>query len=70
MRSTPGEAEHPKLAGAQVADLVAARPIGGDVALKLSPTSAGWTLDDWKIVQDYCGDALVVQLLEATDRCG
>jgi hypothetical protein len=65
----PGDAENPKLLGPNVADLVAALPIGGDVALTLSPTPPGWTLDTWKIVRDFCDEPEMVQVLEAADRC-
>jgi hypothetical protein len=63
-----GDAENPKLLGPNVADLVAALPIGGDVALKLSEASGSWTLEQWRIIADYCADASIVRVVGA-DRC-
>ena len=65
----PGDTENPRLLGPKVAGLKAALPIGGDVALKLSETRAGWTLDDWGIIRDFCDDAAIVEVLKAADLC-
>lgn len=66
--SPEGERENPMLVGAKVPDLVAAIPIGGTIALRLTRTPQGWVLEDWRVVKNFCDDPDVMNIRGA-DRC-